>query len=96
MEPVEGTAGLAATVPVAGGRVSRLGWETMGAGLWCVIDPGSGDHGVSRSWVVPEDVVLLETKGGPRRVPPRCGSASAAAAWLRESKKDYRPPSLSY
>ncbi|TMR94875.1 DUF6745 domain-containing protein [Nonomuraea basaltis] len=68
----------------------------MGARLWCVTDPGSSGYGVSRSWVMPEDIWLLETQDGPRRVPPDVKNAKAAAEWLRRSGKDYRPPTPSY
>jgi hypothetical protein len=68
----------------------------VGARLWRVTDPGSSGYGMSRSWVVPEDIWLLETQDGPRRVPPDVENAEAAAAWLRRSDADYRPPTPSY
>ncbi|MFI6604643.1 hypothetical protein ACIBHX_51190 [Nonomuraea sp. NPDC050536] len=51
---------------------------------------------MSRSWVMPEDIWLLETEDGPRRVPPDVKNAKAAAAWLSRSVEDYRPPTPSY
>jgi hypothetical protein len=71
--------------------------------LWRIHEPGSDDYSLSMSFVVPEDIVLLELPdadasgpGSLRRVPPDTANVPAALAWMRLHQEDYWPPTPSY
>jgi hypothetical protein len=86
-----GYARLLAEVP------ARVAHRDDGGTLWRIEEPGSDDYSLSMSFVVPEDIWLLEEPGTePRRVPPDTPSVPAAIAWVRGHDSDYAAPTPSY